>query len=289
MTNEIATSNLLTFDIEGFIESAHESMCVRPEYISERLEAEEIEANTVAILDLLEEFGQKATFFILGRIARDMPRLVRRIADAGHEVGCHSLFHKRLYNFQRSEVAAFLDEAKCRLEDASGTRVYGFRAPDFSITRSNLWAFDVLRERSFVYDSSIYPTGLHDVYGIGDFPTTPFRLPNGLIEVPLSTFRIFRNNIPYGGGGYLRLYPLAVTKALFRGSNRKGVAAVVYLHPYEVGNMVRKIRGIGVLKNIRTYVGQKRAAAKLRALLDSFSFMRVIDYLGQRPVSEVRV
>jgi polysaccharide deacetylase family protein (PEP-CTERM system associated) len=288
MTNEIATSNLLTFDIEGFIESSHESMRVPAEYISERLEAEEIEANTGSILDLLEEFGQKATFFILGRIARDMPRLVRRIADAGHEIGCHSLFHKRLYNFQRNEVAAFLEEAKHRLEDASGGPVYGFRAPDFSITRSNLWAFDVLREKSFLYDSSIYPTGLHDVYGIGDFPTTPFRFPNGLIEVPLSTVRIFRNNIPYGGGGYLRLYPLAVTKALFRGSNRKGVAAVVYLHPYEVGKMVRRVRGIGTLKSLRTYAGQKTAAAKLRALLAAFSFTRVIDYLGQKPVSEIR-
>ncbi len=116
----MATPNMLTFDIEGFIESSHESMRVPAQCISERLEAEEIEANTGSILDLLEEFGQKATFFILGRIARDMPRLVRRIADAGHEIGCHSLFHKRLYNFQRDEVAAFLDEAKRRLEDASG-------------------------------------------------------------------------------------------------------------------------------------------------------------------------
>jgi len=289
VTNQTSSSNLLTFDIEGFIESSHESMRVPEEYISERLETEEIEANTGSILDLLEEFRQKATFFILGRIARDMPRLVRRIADAGHEIGCHSLFHKRLYNFQRNEVAAFLEEAKSRLEDASGGRVYGFRAPDFSITRSNLWAFDLLREKSFLYDSSVYPTGLHDVYGISDFPITPFRFPNGLIEVPLSTVRIFGRNIPYGGGGYFRLYPLAVTKALFRGSNRKGVATVVYLHPYEVGSMVRKVRGIGILKSFRTYVGQKTAAAKLRALLSAFSFARVIDYLDQKPVSELPV
>ncbi len=287
MTDQTSTSNLLTFDIEGFIESSHESMHVPAEYISERAETEEIEANTGSILDLLEEFGQKATFFILGRIARDMPHLVRRIADAGHEIGCHSLFHKRLYNFQRNEVAAFLEEAKSRLEDASGGRVYGFRAPDFSIIRSNLWAFDVLREKSFLYDSSIYPTGLHDVYGISDFPTTPFRFPNGLIEVPLSTVRIFSRNIPYGGGGYFRLYPLAVTEALFRGSNRKGVAAVVYLHPYEVGSMVRKVNGIGMFRSFRTYVGQKTAAAKLRALLGAFSFARVIDYLDQKPVSEI--
>jgi polysaccharide deacetylase family protein (PEP-CTERM system associated) len=289
VTNQISTSNLLTFDIEGFIESSYESMRVPAEYISERLEAEEIEANTASILDLLEEFGQKATFFVLGRIARDMPHLVRRIADAGHEIGCHSLFHRRLYNFQRNEVAAFLEEAKSRLEDASGGPVYGFRAPDFSITRSNLWAFDLLREKSFLYDSSIYPTGLHDVYGISDFPTIPFRFPNGLIEVPLSTVRIFSRNIPYGGGGYFRLYPLAVTEALFRGSNRKGVAAVVYLHPYEVGNMVRKIRGIGIFKSFRTYVGQKKTAAKLRALLGAFSFARVIDYLGQKRIDEILV
>ncbi len=145
----------------------------------------------------------------------------------------------------------------------------------------------MLREKSFLYDSSVYPTGLHDVYGIGDFPTTPFRLPNGLIEVPLSTVRILNRNIPYGGGGYLRLYPLSVTKALFRSSNRRGVASVVYLHPYEIGSMVRRIAGIGPRKRLRTYVGQKTAADKLRSLLRAFSFVPIIDYLQQAQPAEI--
>jgi len=284
MTRNGRVPNLLSFDIEGFIEASHDSMHVPAKYVSATSEAKEIEVNTLAILDLLGEFDQKATFFILGRIARDMPSLVRRIADDGHEIACHSFHHRRLFHFPRPEVETFLADAKRALEDASSKTVSGFRAPDFSITRENLWAFDVLRELAFVYDSSIVPTGLHDVYGIGDFPTVPFRLPNGLIEVPLSTAKILNQNIPFGGGGYLRLYPLAVSKLLFRAANRRGVPGVVYLHPFEMGRIVPRIRELGLLRKIRTYVGVRTARDKLRALIGSMRFVRVIDYLEECPV-----
>src|SRR3972149_8213538 len=126
-------ANILTFDIEGFIEAAHDSVTVPNRYVSKSLEAEEIEVNTLEILNVLAEFGQQATFFSLGRIARDMPGLVRRIAEAGHEIGCHSFNHRRLFSFGRPQVERFLGDAKRALEDASGQRIYGFRAPDFSI------------------------------------------------------------------------------------------------------------------------------------------------------------
>jgi polysaccharide deacetylase family protein (PEP-CTERM system associated) len=271
--------NLLSFDIEGFIEASHDSMHVPEAYISEALEAEEIELNTLEILQLLADFDQKATFFILGRIARDMPSLVRQIAEAGHEIGCHSFYHRRLFHFPRPEVAQFLRDAKDLLEDVSGRSVYGFRAPDFSINRSNLWVFDILRELSFVYDSSVYPTGLNSAYGISDFSVLPFRLPNGLIEVPMSTIRILSQNLPFGGGGYLRLYPLFLTKLFFRTTNRRGAPAVVYLHPSEMGKIVRMIAEIGWLRKFRTYVGVQSVQKKLRSLLESFTFEPIIDYL----------
>ena len=209
------TPNLMTFDIEGFVEASHDSMYVPPHCISESRETEEIEVNTGEILDLLQEFDQTATFFILGRIARDMPGLVRRIAEAGHEIAAHSFYHRRLFDFPEPEVRAFLGDAKKALEDASGVSVMGFRAPDFSIVNNNTWVFDVLRGLGYQYDSSVMPATLHDVYGIEDFPREPFRLPNGLIELPMSTMRIGKWNIPVAGGGYLRLYPLAVTTAAF--------------------------------------------------------------------------
>jgi len=273
--------NLLTFDIEGFIEASHDSMNVPGKYISDVMEREEIESNTLEILDVLSEFKQKATFFILGRIARDMPSLVRQIADSGNEIGCHSFYHRRLFHYSRSEAQVFLADAKRLLENASGKRVYGFRAPDFSITTANLWMFDLLRELGFDYDSSVVPTGLHDVYGIRGFTDVPFRLPNGLIEVPLSTARFAKQKVPFGGGGYLRLYPLTLTKMLFRTANRKGRPCIVYLHPFEMGKVIRKIEEIGRLRKFRTYTGIKGAKEKLRSLLRAFQFCPVVDYLKQ--------
>src|SRR6185503_752879 len=105
-------------------------------------ETQEIEVNTLSILDLLQECEAKATFFILGRIARDMPQLVRRIADAGHEIASHSFVHTRLHKFDRDEARRQLQMSKEYLEQASGQAVTGFRAPDFSIVHANLYVLD---------------------------------------------------------------------------------------------------------------------------------------------------
>lgn len=272
-------SNLLTFDIEGFIEASRDSMHVPAQYISAAKEREEIEVNTLEIVDLLAEFQQKGTFFILGRIARDMPGLIRRIADAGHEIGCHSFEHRRLFHFPQAEVRRFLLDAKSLLEDAGGQPVYGFRAPDFSITNKNIWAFDVLKELNFVYDSSVMPTALHDVYGIGGFPRQPFVMTNGLVELPMSTIKVWKHNVPFAGGGYLRLYPAALTRALIRHANRRREPAIVYLHPFEMGKIVPRIRELPLVRRLRTYTGVYTAADKLRSLLRTFPFVRAIDYV----------
>jgi len=282
MKNATVTPNLLTFDIEGFVESSHDSMHVPEKYVSEQLEAEEIEINTLEILSVLAESNQKATFFILGRIARDMPRLVKQIADDGHEIGCHSFHHRRLFQFQEREVRQFLSDAKRYLEDSSGKPVIGFRAPDFSIGKQNLWVFDVLRDLSFRYDSSVVSTSLHDVYGIPGFPSAPFVLPNGLIEIPISTVKVFGLGLPVGGGGYLRLYPLFLTEFLLTLTNRKGIPGVVYLHPFEMAKRVRRIDEMSRLRRFRTYVGLPSAKRKLMELIERYHFIPMNDYVQER-------
>ena len=279
-----APANLLTFDIEGFIESSHDSMHIPLDCISDELEWQEIEVNTLLMLEILAEFNQKATFFILGRIARDMPALVRKIAEAGHEIASHGFYHRRLFHFPRPDVERFLADAKHALEDAGGVPVYGFRAPEFSIVRINGWVFDILRNLSFRYDSSVVPTTIHDVYGIENFPTAPFRLPNGLIEIPMSTFRIAGRNVPVGGGGYLRLFPLSVTRAAFASANREGRPGVVYIHPFEMGKVVRRVPGMDLVRRARTYTGIKTVTSKLRSLMAEFRFVRMIDYVNAMPV-----
>ena len=218
-----------------------------------------------------------------------MPKLVRRIAEAGHEIGCHSFVHRRLSMFSRPEVEQLIGDAKQVLEDAAGVAVMGFRAPDFSITQANLWVLDVLRGLSFGYDSSVYPTGIHDVYGIRGFPRMPFRLPNGLLELPMSTVSILGQEIPFGGGGYLRLYPLTMTKALIRRANHQGEPVVVYLHPSEIGKLVVRVDEFPFIRKLRTYTGVRTVRNKLRALIREFRFVPAVDFLSSRMLPEVEV
>lgn len=271
--------NILSFDIEGFLESSEEILDIPAKYRSERDEAREIEVNTMKIVDVLGARQIKATFFILGRIARDMPHLVRAIADAGHEIGSHSFYHRRLYNLAPEQARAAVRDSKSALEDACGAAVVGFRAPDFSIVRSNQWMFDVLREEGYVYDSSVYPIAVHDVYGIGDFSSRPLRLPNGLIEIPMSTVRALGKSLPFGGGGYFRLYPLWLTRMLGSRANRDGRPVVFYLHPAEMGLIVPRVAEMDALRKFRTYVGIHGARHKLERLLDMFTFVPGIDYV----------
>lgn len=282
----MTTDNLLSFDIEGFIESSHDLMTVPPQYLDEPKENEEIIVNTQAYLDLLDEHQQKGTFFVLGRIGRDLPKLVAEIASRGHEVGCHSFHHRRMYDFDAKAVQTFLADARKCLEDAAGTPIRGFRSPDFSITKKNLWCFDLLREAGFTYDSSVMPTGLHDVYGIGDFPRHPFRMANGLIEFPLSVAPILGKNLPFGGGGYMRLYPAFLNELFFRRINREGLPGIVYLHPFEIGVRVTRIREMPMLRKFRTYVGVKTVARKLSRLLRRFRFVTFADYIEHHPIEE---
>ena len=254
-------------------------MHVPAAYLTVGFEDGAIERNTMSILGLLAEQRQKATFFVLGRIARDMPRLVRTIALQGHEVACHSFEHRRLYDFSRSEVKILLSSAKRYLEDVYGRPVVGFRAPDFSITQKNLWVFDLLGEAGFRYDSSVYPTGLHDVYGIKGFPRRPFRLPNGLVEIPMSVVMVGKTAIPFGGGGYLRMYPGLLTRACLRSLNRKGLPCVLYAHPFEMGDSVVRIPGMSLARRFRTYVGIQTVKRKLSRLLRDFCFLACEDYV----------
>jgi polysaccharide deacetylase family protein (PEP-CTERM system associated) len=167
------------------------------------------------------------------------------------------------------------------LQDVAGQPVRGFRAPDFSITRQSLWALDVLRELGLGYDSSIYPIRGHDVYGIGDVVPWPHRLPNGLVEFPLSSVALGRRRLPFGGGGYFRLYPLALTHLLARLTNRAGRPFMFYIHPYEVGPEIPLIEGLTRLRRFRHYHNTSNGRARLADLLGSYRFAPVRDVLEE--------
>lgn len=271
--------NCLSFDVEGFVESNIQSFGWDSTYLRSTSDRYEIETNTDACLELLAAAGVKATFFVVGRLATETPDVVRRIAQLGHEVACHSYEHLRISGIARNEFGRKLGAAKKLLEDVAGKEVLGFRAPEFSITTSTLWALDVLRELGFAYDSSIYPIGMHDVYGIAGATRWIHALSNGLIEFPLATTTVLGRHLPFGGGGYFRLYPLVLTELCLRRANRRGHACMLYIHPYEVGPCIPSVSHLSFYRTCRHYYNCANGDKRLRRLLKSFTFAPAIDVI----------
>ena len=279
--------NCLSIDVEGFVESNLQSFHIQDKYVSKSKENYEIEKNVNFILEFLDEFDIKGTFFFLGRIAQDIPNVVTETAQCGHEIACHSHKHLRIFGLTKEEFKKNLICAKKLLEDVSGKSVWGFRAPEFSITNSSIWALDILKEVGFVYDSSIYPTGLHDVYGISG--TMPFihKLTNGLIEFPLSTIEFLGRRFPFGGGGHFRLYPLMLTKLFIRKVNRTGNPCMIYIHPYELGPVVPNIPNLTHYRKFRHYYNCKNGSERLKRILQTFKFSTAIRILKERNLQSI--
>lgn len=240
--------------------------------------------NTWRILGALRAAGVRATFFVLGWVADRYPDLVRAIAAAGHEIGCHGYWHRLIYRQTPEEFRADLRQARDVLQDVTGHPVRAYRAPSFSITRRSLWALDVLIEEGFTIDSSIYPT-FHDRYGLAGAPCAPHRIerPAGVLwEFPPPVYRVCGYPLPVGGGGYFRLYPYRLTRLGLRAINRAGRPFVVYLHPWELDPRQPRLAP-GRLAAFRHYVNLGRTEERLGRLLRDFSFGPISDVLAGRP------
>lgn len=192
--------------------------------------------NSLRILDLLGRHGSRATWFFLGDVVSEFPGLVRRVVEAGHEVGVHGLKHVPVREQRPAAFKADLAQVREMVEQAGGARVLGHRAPTFSMDRSMHWAFEALAECGFTYDSSIYPFR-GGRYGDPTAPLEPWEIqtPSGrILEVPLTVVTVAGRRYPVCGGGYLRHFPLAVTLAAMKRLETEGRKALFYMHPYEI-------------------------------------------------------
>ena len=192
-----------------------------------------LQVGSEALLELLAEAGVRATFFVLGHAASQHPGLIRRIHEAGHEIGTHGYSHRFVYRLGPEEFGRDLRRSIDVIQDATGAAVRGHRAPFFSITAEAPWAFDVLLDCGLEYDSSVFPVRNYR-YGIADAPRWIHRRPEGLLEFPLSTWRCAGVNFPLGGGAYFRLFPYYLSWYGMRRLNREGRPAVFYIHPWEL-------------------------------------------------------
>jgi len=189
---------------------------------------------TLWLLDLLDSHNSKATFFVLGRIAKKMPGLIREIAYRGHEIASHGFSHTPLHKTNYNNTVNDLRESKHIIEDCIGKRIEGYRAPCFSITSATAWAYNAIAEAGFSYDSSVYPYGLHPHYGISNAPLTPYYPIEDILEFPMSCATIGGLRIPCSGGAYLRFTPWFIFEKLYRNVLNSNRPYIFYIHPWEL-------------------------------------------------------
>ena len=331
--------NILTIDLEDyFMVSAFEGVVKRENWAKYE---SRIERNTHRLLEILAEAkpcsselhssnpvpctphpapGVKATFFCLGWVAEHHPHLIKEIHQRGHEIACHGYDHQLIYKMTPHQFREDIRKGKKILENIVGEGVWGYRAPSYSITERSLWAFEILVEEGFRYDSSVFPIW-HDRYGIANAPRFPFVIPvNGnsdfeskialnfelqtpklgmcasaavtrnsnqqfairnsqwILEFPISTVRLFGQNIPLSGGGYFRLLPYRMVKGGLRKiCETERMPFVFYVHPWEIDPDQPRFRNCNRLSRFRHYVNLGKTESRFRKLLNDFHFSPIRD------------
>ena len=264
--------NILSIDVEEYFHPSEVQPFVSGDWSDL---PSRVERQTMQILELFARYDVSATFFVVGWVAEKHPRLVREIAEAGHELGCHSYFHRLVYNLSPEEFRKDTDMAMKAIADASGVMVRAYRAPSYSITKECMWALEVLAELGFTHDSSIYPI-VHDRYGIPGFKRHAhvIQTPSGeLCEVPIATIKFANGRTaPVGGGGYLRLLPYRYTAAGIRKVNmEEKQPACIYFHPWEIDPDQPHLAS-SMIARMRTYTGLHSMLHKIERLLTDFRF-----------------
>jgi polysaccharide deacetylase family protein (PEP-CTERM system associated) len=243
-----------------------------------------VEAPVERLLALLEEHDAGATFFVLGWIAERHPELVRRIAEAGHEVASHGQAHRRVAELTPEAFRESVRRSKAVLEELTSRPVLGYRAPSYSITRGREWALEILAEEGYHYDSSLFPVR-RSGYGYAGGERGPYALDleaGRLMEYPPSTARVAGATLPAAGGAYLRLLPYALVREGLRQAERAGYPGTFYIHPWELDPVQPRL-DVPLKTRIRHYGGLRRTEPRIRRLLEDFRFQSIAATLGIRP------
>lgn len=265
--------NALSFDVEEW----YQAETLRQSGISYDPVSQVLEATT-QLLDLLKRYQVQATFFVVGETANRFPRLIERLLNDGHELGLHGWTHEALWRLDphslRGEIEAFLN---WRDQHFQGVPVYGFRAPTFSLDQSTAWAVPILQDY-FQYDSSIFPAQT-PLYGVPTAPTQPYFIrpddvsqpsDTGLLEIPMSVFPFFGQNIGFTGGLYLRVFPLSLVKYMIRHRNKRQISIMTYIHPWELYPQTPRLM-LSPWQRFVLYSGLP-VTSKLENLLQTFEF-----------------
>jgi len=237
--------------------------------------------NIDRVLSLLDQFKTKATFFVLGKLAKEQPEIVLSISRAGHEIASHTYSHKPVPEHTPSSFREDLKRSIAILEDITGNSVVGYRAASWSVRSDCLWALEILAEERVLYDSSVFPTSLHS-YGISSSPTYPHRLHftsgQSILEFPAQVFSLAGLRVPSAGGFYFRALPFQLSLRALKQSERSAHSGMVYLHPYDLDAQVPRIKVPLAFRVIR-YYNLAKTETRFRRLLSSFRFSPIKDLL----------
>lgn len=275
--------NIFTVDVEEF----HHRICYR-KYFSQKKINKNYNSSLIGtrkIMEILEEYNVKGTFFILGDTARHNPELVKEIDERGHELASHGFSHRQLTELNPEGFLRELNLTEKIIRDITGRKIVGFRAPKFSLTKKTSWAIDILKDKNYIYDSSIFPSTL--IYGKVESPFSPYRISSksidknsnkGLYEFPLLTYPFGRINIPIK----LRHIGLSITCSAIRKTNELGFPATFLVHPWEFLPTNFEER-LNLPRTISTFVREFGIPSSnhLRAILDNFEFCTIREYINQ--------
>ena len=234
--------------------------------------------NTERILKILGENGIYATFFILGWVGRRYPKIVKTIKSLGHEIATHGYNHELITKQTPGLFKKDLKESIDVLQDITGDKILGYRAPSFSVTPKTLWSIDIMIELGLKYDSSVFPI-MHDYGGYPGAPLIPYKIKNDFWEFPLSTYKLLGVNIPVAGGGYFRLFPYGLTRYLLKEKNKQGLPFIFYIHPWELDNGQPRIKEASFISRFRQYQNLDKAEFRFKKLCGDFKFAPVKDVL----------
>jgi len=276
--------NALTVDLEFW----HSAELIRRHINRYKFSVSDIIYETTeSILDMFNDYGVKATFFILGEVAVKYPELIKDIKKKKHEIASHSFTHRPLYDMTPEDFKKEILNSISVIRKITGDSPLGFRAPSFSLNKQTSWALKILEEFGFKYDSSIFPVRTY-LYGMYDAPTQPY-LPNisdpskkdpnsRIIEFPLTVYKIDGIRIPIAGGFYLRLLPLKLVINLYRKLNDSGKLIILYFHPWEMYENLPRVN-LPFLDKFVTYYGIKSMKNKIENILTKFEFYPIMDII----------
>ena len=262
---------ILSFDVEDWFHAGN--LRVPPGHWAEM--PSRIERSMDTVLSLLQEYDTKATFFVLGWIAHRHTSLVRRIRRAGHEIASHGFWHQPLHHMTPRTFVEDVQRAQMAIESAADTTPIGFRAPSYSIDERTSWAFDVLQDLGFRYDSSVYPArSPHKRYGWQNSPLRPHRVRSDLWEFPLPTLSLLGRRVPVATGAYLRIAPRTITTWAIDRNLKRGIPVVVNIHPWELDPDQPRTR-TSLAGRLLHYTNLRTTRSKLDYLLRRYSFVTI--------------